>query len=137
MFFTPVTTFDGAGAANGYLDAVKSYIAAGSKRFSAFDLAGQAELLERLQETLGINNSFQGTSFNRAAFDQYNFILAYDQEKAGHHAKGSGMNLSHGQLLTIHAEGVGSVGNYVQRAYTTARYDAIIELTSTGCVVHS
>ena len=47
------------------------------------------------------------------------------------------MNLSHGQLLTVHSEGVGSVGNYVQRAYTTARYDAIIELTSTGCVAHS
>ena len=109
MCFTPVTTYGGAGAANGYLDAIKSFIAAGSKRFSTFDRAGQAELLERLQETLGINNSFQGASFNRAAFDQYNLILAYDLEMAGNHAKGTGMNLSHGQLLTVQSEAVGAL----------------------------
>ena len=90
-----------------------------------------------MQESLGINNSFQGTSFNRAAFDHYMCILAYDLEKAGNHDKGSGMNLSHGQLLTVHVEGAGTANNYVHRTFTTARYDAIVELTSTGCVVHS
>ena len=97
-FFTPVSVLDANGAVTAVNDTVKTYVAAGSKRFSSFDRSGQAELLERLQETLGINNSFRGTSFNRAAFDQCNCILANDMEKAGSHAKGSGMNLSHGQL---------------------------------------
>lgn len=122
---------------DGHNDTVRSCIAAGSRRLSAFGRSGQAEHLHRLQETLGINNPFQGTSFNRAAFDQYNLIVAYDLEKAGNHAKDIGTNLCHGQLLTSHTEGAGCVGNFVHRAYTTARYDVIRELTSTGCDVHS
>ena len=70
-------------------------------------------------------------------------------EKVGNHASGSGMNLSHGQLLKIHVAGAGKAGiaasegviatadSYVKKAYTTCRYDVILELTSTGASVHS
>ena len=70
-------------------------------------------------------------------------------EKVGNHASGSGMNLSHGQLLKIHVEGAGKAGtpaakgvvatadSYVKKAYTTCRMDCILELTSTGASLHS
>ena len=95
-------------------------------------------MLQRLYETLGTSNSFQGVQFDRAAFDTWNCCLAYDMEKVGNHAAGSGMNLSHGQLLEIHVQGAGNAtSNYVQKAYTTCRYDTMLELTSTGASVHS
>ena len=98
----------------------------GDKRHSVFDRSGSAELLQRLYETLGTSNSFQGVQFERAAFDNFAFCLAYDMEKAGNHAAGSGINLSHGQLLKIHVQGAGySTSNYVQKAYTTCRMDVI------------
>ena len=119
-------------------DTVKTFISAGDKRFSQFDRHGNAELLQRLYETLGTSNSFQGVQFNRASFDKDHFCLAYDMEKVGNHASGSGMNLSHGQLLKIHVQGAGdATANYVQKAYTTCRFDTILELTSTGASVHS
>ena len=98
---------------------------------------------------LGVPTSFQGVQFNREQFHEDHVCLAYDMEKLGDHASGSGMNLSHGQLLKIHVEGAGKAGvqasegviatadTYVKKAYTTCRYDVIMELTSTGCSVHS
>ncbi|MDA8582768.1 hypothetical protein N9L68_01015 [bacterium] len=128
-FYSPVT----ASGAN----TIKTHVSMGDKRFSTFDRNGSAELLQRLYETLGTSNSFQGVQFDRAAFDAWNFCLAYDCEKVSQ-ATGSGMNLSHGQLLKIHVQGAGNAtSNYVQKAYTTCRYDVILELTSTGASVHS
>ena len=132
-------------------DTVKTFISAGDKRFSSFDRHGQAELLQRAYECLGTTNSFQGVHFSREMYDSFNFVLCYDMEKVGNHASGSGMNLSHGQLLKIHVEGAGKAGtpattnppaaatddSYVKRAYTTCRFDSILELTSTGASVHS
>ena len=94
--------------------------------------------MQRLYDTLGTSNSFQGVQFDREAFDNFAFTLAFDMERVGNHATGSGMNLSHGQLLKIHVEGAGNASsNYVQKAYMTCRYDVILELTSTGASVHS
>ena len=143
-----VNTFYSPAHASGE-DTVKTFISAGDKRFSSFDRHGQAQLLQRLYETLGTTNSFQGVQFNREQFDKDHFCLAYDMEKVGNHASGSGMNLSHGQLLKIHVEGAGKAGtpvaegvaatadSYVKKAYTTCRYDVILELTSMGPSVHS
>lgn len=107
-FYSPVTA---SGA-----DTIETHISAGDKRFSTFDRHESAELLQRLYETLGTTNSFQGVQFDRAAFDNFAFCLAYGMEKVGNHATGSGMNLSHCQLLRIHVQGAGNAaGNYVQK----------------------
>ena len=129
MFYSPAL-----GSAQ---DTVRTFISAGDRRHSMFDRSGQAELLQRLGETLGTSNSFQGYSFDRKAFDHNSFVNAFDMEASGSHATGTGMNLSHGQLLKIHVQGAGKEGFYVQRAYTTCRFDQIVELTSTGCSVHN
>ena len=48
------------------------------------------------------------------------------------------MNLSHGQLMRIHVEGMGNAAaNYPNKSYTTVRLDAILELTSTGASLHT
>ena len=104
---------------------------------STFDRRGHAEHLQRLYEALGTSNSFQGVSFNRDGYDHFSFVLAYDMERV-QHAAGSGMNLSHGQLLRVHVEGFGhDSASYAQKVYATCRYDCILELTSTGASVHS
>ena len=118
-------------------DKIKTYIAVGDRRFSMFDRHGNAELFQRLLETLGLSQSFQGVSFDRAGFDEYNCVLAFDLEKVSQ-AQGRGLNVSHGQLMRIHCEGVGNAtANYPQKADTTVRYDAILELTSTGASLHT
>ena len=54
------------------------------------------------------------------------------------HAAGSGMDLSHGQLLKVHVEGFAhDRASYAQKVYATCRYDCILELTSTGASVYS
>ncbi|MDA8584168.1 hypothetical protein N9L68_08025 [bacterium] len=119
-------------------DTIKTHISAADKRFSTFDRHGSAELLQIIYEVLGTANSFQGVQFDRSAINTWNSCLAYDMDKVGNHAAGSGMNLSHGQLLKIHVQEAGNAtGNYVQKAYTTCHYDVILELTSTGASVHS
>ena len=143
-----VNTFYSPAHASG-VDTVKTFISAGDKRLSSFDRHGQAQLLQRLYETLGTTNSFQGVQFNREQFDKDHFCLAYDMEKVGNHASGSGMNLSHGQLLKIHVEGASkaetpaadgvaaTADSYVKKSYTTCRFDSFLELTSTGASLHS
>ena len=87
-------------------------------------------MLQRLYEMLGTANRFQCVQSNRASFENYNFFVASDMEKVGNHATGSGTNLSHGQLLHIQVIGAGNAtSNYVEKAYTTCRYDVILELT--------
>ena len=70
-----VNTFYSPAHASGE-DTVKTFISAGDKRFSSFDRHGQAQLLQRLYETLGTTNSFQGVQFNREQFDKDHFCLA-------------------------------------------------------------
>ena len=105
MFYSP--------ALGSSQDTVKTFISAGDRRHSMFDREGQAELLQRLGETLGTSNSFQGYSFDRTAFDHNSFVNAFDMEASGSHATGTGMNLSHGQLLKIHVQGAGKEGRII------------------------
>ena len=71
-------------------DSIKTFISAGDKRCSMFDRRGSAELLQRLYETLGTSNYFQGVQFDREAFDNFAFCLAFDMEKVGNHATNQG-----------------------------------------------
>ena len=130
MFYSPATASS--------TDTIKTHVSAGDKRFNTFDRHGSAELLQIVYETLGTTNNFQGVHFDRAAFDNFAFCLAYDMDKVGNHAARSWMNLSHGPLHNINVQCAGNAtSNYVPKAYTTCRYDAILELTSTGASVHS
>ena len=112
-------------------------VSAGDKRLSSFDRHGNGEPHQGLYETLGTSNSLQGVSFDRTEVDSHNFTLAFDIQKVRNHAAGSGMNLSHGQLLNTHLSDAGTAtSNYVKKAYTSCRYNVILELTSTGASVY-
>ncbi|MDA8583359.1 hypothetical protein N9L68_03980 [bacterium] len=131
-----VNTFSSPVTASG-ANTINTHVSMGDKRHIVFDRSGSAELLQMLYETLGTSNIFQGVQFDRVAFDNWNFCLAYDCEKVSQ-VTGIGMDLSHGQLLKIHVSGAGNAtSNSVQNVYTASRYDVILELTSTGASVHS
>lgn len=118
-------------------DTISNYLSVGDKRYSLFDRKGTSEHLQRLFECLGVSNSFQPVGINRNGFDSNQAIFAWDTEKLSG-AAGSGTNLSHGQLLTVHMAGVGtSVANYPDRAYVALHHDVILELQSTGVSVHT
>ena len=119
-------------------DTVGNYLSIGDRRFSTFDRIGTSQHMQRLYEALGTAQSFQGSSITRAKYELDQGIFAWDLEKVSQ-AVGSGFNLSHGQLLTVHMDGVGDHLNssYAQRAYAALHYDCILELSSTGATVHS
>ena len=95
--------------------------------------------MQRLYEALGTSQSFQGSSIPRAKYESDQGLWAWDLEKVSQ-AIGSGFNLSHGQLLTVHMDGVGdalTTDSYAQKVYAALHYDCILELQSTGATVHS
>ena len=99
---------------------------------------GSAELLQRLYETQDTSNSFKNIQFGWEAFENFNICEAFGMEEVGNQTTGSGMNLNHGQLLMTHVEGAcNASSNYVQKAYTTCRFDCILELISTGASLHA
>jgi hypothetical protein len=119
-------------------DTVGNYLSIGDRRFSTFDRIGTSQHMQRLYEALGTAQSFQGSSITRAKYELDQGVFAWDLGKVSQ-AVGSGFNLSHGQLLTIHMDGVGDQVNssYAQRVYAALHYDCILELSSTGATVHS
>ena len=117
-------------------DNVSTYLSIGDRRWSQFDRIGSAEHMKRLFEAVGIDSSFQDCGISRQRFDADNAIFAFDTERVS--APGAGYNLSHGQLLRVHMEGVGDgIDFHASRAYVALHHDAILELTSSGAIVHS
>lgn len=132
-----VNTFEKPTSAAG--DTVANYLSIWDRRFSTFDRIGTSQHMQRLYEALGTAQSFQGSSIVRSKYELDQGLFAWDLEKVSH-ANGSGLKLSHGQLLTVHMDGVGdhlTTGSFAQRLYAALPYDCILELSSTGAVVHS
>ena len=89
------------------------------------DKHGDAELMQRLPETLGASQSFRRLPLNRQGLDEYNCVVAFDAGRFGQ-ASGSGMNRCHGQVMRYHDGGMGNgAAHDPSKSYTTVRPDGI------------
>ena len=92
--------------------------------------------MKRLFEAVGIDNSFQDCGISRQRYEVDNAVFSFDVERLSG-ATGSGYNLNHGQLPRVHMAWVGDgVDHHATRAYVALHYDCILELTSSGAIVH-
>ena len=83
-------------------------------------------------------NNPQGTiSIKRHEFDSHKYINSFDLEKVPQ-ASMSGHNLATGGLLTLSVKGCGSTtANRPTRCYVNCHYDAVAEITASGCSIHT
>ena len=76
-------------------------------------------------------------SIKRHEFDAFKYINSFDLERVPQ-ASMSGINLSTGGLLTLSMKGVGSAtADRPTRCYVNCHYDAVAEITASGCSIHT
>ena len=119
-------------------DTFQSVLQIGSKRWSEFDRTGSGQHFWYLLPALGYANSLvSSVNISLAACRNNSFVAAWDVEKVPQ-AVMSGYNTSSGATITASWKNLGNAtANRPNKTFFVAHYDAVCELSSTSCQIHS